>query len=63
MNTTDRIIDALREGQQTVEQLSRTSSLSASQTSSAIRVLQNRGVVGYLIENGQRFYYLTGGGS
>ena len=61
MNTTDKILAALREGQQTAEQLSRTSLLSASQVSSALRVLQNRGNVGYLIENGQRFYYLTGG--
>ena len=61
MTTTDKVLKALRDGQRTAEELARETMLSGSQVSSAIRVLQNRGNVGYTVEGGRRFYYLTGG--
>jgi len=60
MKTHEKVIEALKDGQQTKEEISVNALLPASQVSSAVQVLQNRGVVGYLMYQGRKFYYLTG---
>jgi len=63
MKTNDKVIEALRDGQQTSDEVAINAMLSGSQAASALRTLQNAGVVGFLTDQGRRFYYLTGAGA
>jgi DNA-binding IclR family transcriptional regulator len=62
MKTYEKVIEALRDGQQTPEEVAINSMLPASQVSSTLRTLQNKGMVAFVTDQGRRFYYLTGVG-
>ena len=62
MKTHEKVIEALKDGQQTRAQISVNALIPASQVSSTLRTLQNKGMVAYGMENGRRVYYLTGVG-
>jgi len=62
MKTHEKVIEALKNGQQTPSQISVNALVPAGQVSSALRTLQDRGMVAYAMEDGRRVYYLTGVG-
>ena len=62
MKTNEKVIAALKDGQQTPEEVAINAMLSGSQVASTLRTLQNNGAVGFLTDQGRRFYYLTGAG-
>jgi len=62
MKTHEKVIEALKDGQQTPSQISVNALVPAGQVSSTLRTLQNKGMVAYAMEDGRRVYYLTGVG-
>jgi sugar-specific transcriptional regulator TrmB len=62
VKTHEKVIEALKNGQQTPSQISVNALVPAGQVSSALRTLQDRGMVAYEVEDGRRVYYLTGVG-
>jgi sugar-specific transcriptional regulator TrmB len=62
MKTHEKVIEALKNGQQTPSQISVNALVPAGQVSSALRTLQDRGMVAYSVEDGRKVYYLTGVG-
>jgi predicted transcriptional regulator len=60
VKTHEKVIEALKNGPQTKEQVSVTALVPASQVNSAIQVLQNKGIVASSLEHGRRLYHLTG---
>lgn len=62
MKTHEKVIEALKNGQQTPSQISVNALVPAGQVSSALRTLQDRGMVAYGMEDGRRVFYLTGVG-
>jgi DNA-binding IclR family transcriptional regulator len=62
MKTYERVIEALKDGEQSASEISVNALVPASQVSSALRTLQNKGVVGWQEDQGRRVYHLTGVG-
>ena len=62
MKTHEKVIEALKNGQQTPSQISVNALVPAGQVSSTLRTLQDRGMVAYAMEDGRRVYHLTGVG-
>jgi sugar-specific transcriptional regulator TrmB len=62
VKTHEKVIEALKDGQQTPSQISVNALVPAGQVSSTLRTLQNKGMVAYAMEDGRRVYYLTGVG-
>lgn len=61
--TVDKVVEALRDGQQSSDEVAVNAMLSGSQAVSALRTLQNTGDVGWELDQGRRLYFLTGGQS
>lgn len=62
MKTYEKVIEALRDGEQSPEEVAISAMLSGPQVSSALRALQHKGMVAYQTDQGRRVYYLTGVG-
>jgi ABC-type phosphate/phosphonate transport system substrate-binding protein len=62
VKTYEKVIEALKNGQQTRAQISVNALVPASQVTGALRTLQSKGVVGYTVDEGRTFFYLTGVG-
>jgi DNA-binding IclR family transcriptional regulator len=62
MKTYEKVIEALRDGEQSPEEIAVNAMLPAPQVSSSLRTLQNRGMVDWQEDQGRRVYRLTGVG-
>jgi predicted transcriptional regulator len=63
MKTHEKVIEALKDGEQSASEISVNALVPSSQVSSALRTLQNRGVVAWQVDqDGRRIYHLTGVG-
>ncbi len=62
MKTHEKVIDALKDGEQSASEISVNALVPASQVSSALRTLQNKGMVAWQEDNGRRVFHLTGVG-
>ncbi len=60
MKTYERVIEALKDGPQSPTEISVNALVPASQVTSALRTLENKGMVGREQDNGRTIYYLTG---
>ena len=63
MKTHEKVINVLKDGQQSPSEISVNSLLPATEVVSSLRKLQNEGMVAYETDrDGRRVYYLTGVG-
>ena len=63
MKTYEKVIEALKDGQQSPSEISVNALLPATQVVSSLRTLQNKGMVAYHTDtDGRRVFYLTGVG-
>lgn len=63
VKTHEKVIEALKDGQQSPSEISVNALVPTGQVSSALRTLQNKGIVAFHEEqDGRRVYYLTGVG-
>ncbi len=62
MKTYEKVIEALKDGEQSVSEISVNALVPSSQVSSALRTLQNKGIVAWQEDQGRRVYHLTGVG-
>ena len=63
MKTHEKVINVLKDGQQSPSEISVNSLLPATEVVSSLRKLQNEGMVAYEADrDGRRVYYLTGVG-
>ena len=62
MRTHEKVIEALKDGEQSASEISVNALVPTSQVSSALRTLQNKGMVAWQEDQGRRVYSLTGVG-
>ena len=62
MKTYEKVIEALKDGEQSPEEIAVNAMLPASHVSSTLRLLHNRGMVDWQEDQGRRIYRLTGVG-
>jgi hypothetical protein len=60
MTTHEKVINALRDGQQTAEEVSVNALLDYRKAKGSLVTLVDKGVVGVEFDQDTRFYYLTG---
>jgi sugar-specific transcriptional regulator TrmB len=63
MKTHEKVIEALKDGEQSPSQISTNALIPATQVISSLRTLQNKGMVEWQVDHdGRRIYRLTGAG-
>jgi predicted transcriptional regulator len=63
MKTYEKVIEALKDGEQSPSQISTNALIPATQVISSLRTLQNKGMVAWQVDHdGRRIYHLTGVG-
>lgn len=61
MKTHEKVIEALKDGEQSPSQISTNALIPATQVISSLRTLQNKGMVAWQVDqDGRRIYHLTG---